>query len=187
MEEIINKLKQEEIGVIPTDTLYGLVGSALSKKAVERIYQIKNRDLNKPFIILISDISDLNLFEINLDQKTKDYLTKVWPGPFSVVLPCNNEKLNYLHRGTNSLAFRIPDNEKLLDLLKQTGPLVAPSANFQDFPPAENIEEAQKYFEEGVDFYLDGGKLSGNPSTVFKIEDQKIIILRQGTKIPPDF
>src|SRR4051812_10236635 len=108
MEEIIKQLKNDGIGVIPTDTLYGIVGSALSKKAVERIYEVKGRNTNKPFIVLISDFADLKKFGVTPTKDQNEYLKKIWPGRVSVIFPCSGKKFEYLHRGTNTLAFRFP-------------------------------------------------------------------------------
>ncbi|MFH0936904.1 MAG: L-threonylcarbamoyladenylate synthase [Candidatus Daviesbacteria bacterium] len=177
---IINLLKEEGVGVLPTDTLYGLVGLALNQKVVEKIYKIKQRSPEKPFIILISSLDDLKRFNIEINQQTKDFLEKNWPGPLSVILPCPDKKFEYLHKGIKTLAFRIPNYPLILDILKQTGPLVAPSANPEGSSPAQNIKQAKEYFDDNVSFYLDKGKLISKPSTIIKIEDNKIIVLRQG-------
>ena len=177
---IIQILKNDGVGVMATDTIYGLVGSALSKKAVERIYKLKKRTPSKPFIILISDFNDLKFFNIKIDQFTKKLLQKIWPNPVSVILPCNDAKFAYLHRETKTLAFRIPQKPDLLELLQQTVPLVAPSANPEGLPPAQTIKEAKKYFNDQVDFYQDEGKLISEPSTLIEIKNRKTNILRQG-------
>lgn len=183
---ILQMLQNGRVGVIPTDTIYGLVGSALIPDTVERIYRLRRRNPNKPFIILISSLNDLNHFNIKLDKFTRDFLEKNWPNPLSVVLsvtPASRGELskwNYLTRGTKTLAFRMPNNSKLLDILKKTGPLVAPSANFEGSKPAETIDEAKGYFGNEVDFYVDGGKLVGLPSTLVAIKEGKIKVLRQG-------
>lgn len=180
-KEIIDILKNGGVGVLPTDTLYGLVGSALSKKAVERIYKLKNRSVNKPFIILISKISDLKLFGVNLSQPEKTIIKKYWPGPISIVLKCPNlsKEMSYLRPMDNTLAFRVPKLKWLRDLLKETGPLVAPSANPEGKEPAENIKQARAYFGEAVDFYIDKGELKGQPSKIIKFENSKVIFLRK--------
>ena len=173
-------LKNGGIGVIPTDTIYGIVGSALNPETVEKIYQLRKRSLDKPFIILIGSVKDLEKFGIQLTEEQGEFLNKHWPNPVSVILPISGEKFKYLHRGTNSLAFRIPKNEKLLDLLKRVGPLVAPSANFEGEKPSETIEEAKKYFGDKV-FYIDGGKLESQPSTLIAFkENAKFNVLREG-------
>lgn len=180
-EDIVKILNNDGVGILPTDTLYGLVGRAFSKKAFERIFELKKRDSKSPFIILISSIEDLKLFEIEIDDETRKILEKFWPGKVSVILPCDNEKFSYLSMRTGTLAFRIPNKKDLLDLLKATGPLLAPSANPSGDSPALTIEEAKKYFNSGVDFYVDEGKLESLPSTLIKIEKGKIVVLREGT------
>lgn len=177
-----------QIGVIPTDTIYGLVGSALNKDVVEHIYKLRKRTPTKPMIILISDLSDLSKFTMQPPGLQLEILNKIWPNPVSVILDCDNPDFEYLHRGTKTLAFRMPNDATLLELLKQTGPLVAPSANFEGEKPATTIEEAKDYFGDSVDFYVDGGKLESEPSTIVKLEGDKFSIIRQGAfKIPPDF
>ncbi len=180
MRDLIKILNSNDgVAIYPTDTLYGIIGSALSKKTVSRIYEIKGRDENKPFIILISKIKELELFGIKISHEQKNYLEKVWPGKVSVILPCKNSKFNYLHRGTKSLAFRLPKKRSLRELLQKIGPLVAPSANPQGFPPAKNITEAKKYFGDSIDKYIAGGKLEGKASTVISLLKKDPEILRK--------
>jgi L-threonylcarbamoyladenylate synthase len=173
-------LASGKIGVIPTDTIYGLVGKAMNEATVNRIYKTKERNPQKPFIVLISDISDLKLFDIKINQKTKGILEKVWPGKVSVILSCLSDKFSSLHRNTKTLAFRLPDKKDLLQLIKETGPLVAPSANPEGLKPAKTIAEAKKYFGRDVDFYIDEGRLDSLSSTLIEIRDGKVEILREG-------
>lgn len=180
MKNVVQILKNDGIGVLPTDTIYGLVGSALARKTVERIYKVRKRNPPKPFIILISSLKDLELFGVKLDEMTRKLLKKFWPGPVSVILPCLSRKFSYLHRGTKTLAFRLPKLRWLRNFLQKTGPLVAPSANPEGLPPAKTIQEAKKYFSNKVDFYVDAGKLESPPSTLIEIKNDKIKIIRQG-------
>lgn len=173
-------LKKGGIGILPTDTIYGLVGSALFIKTVFRIYKLKKRSPRKPFVILISSIDDLNLFGIKIDKGMRKILNRIWPNAVSIVLPCSGKKFFYLHRGNKTLAFRLPRNKNLLRLLQKSGPLVAPSANPERFKPAENIAEAKKYFKKDVDFYIDKGTIKGLASTLIGINGKKINIIRQG-------
>lgn len=180
-EKLVSLLKNGGIAVIPTDTIYGVVGSVLNRETVEKIYQLRKRSSDKPFIILISSIGDLEKFHVQLTGKQRKFLQKIWPNPVSIVLPIHGEQFEYLHRGTNSLAFRMPKDEKLLELLKQTGPLVAPSANVEGEKVAETIDDAKKYFRDHVPFYIDGGKIKAQPSTLIQLEDDgSWKILRQG-------
>lgn len=165
---------------MPTDTIYGICGSALNPKTVEKIYALRKRTPDKPMIILISSIKDLEKFNIQLTLKQKNILEKIWPNPISVILPCENQRFKYLHRGKNSLAFRMPKDSFLQQILQKTGSLVAPSANFEGETPAETIEQAKKYFAENVDFYLDGGIIRSKPSTLIELTNGGFTILREG-------
>ncbi len=174
-------LKDGKVAVIPTDTIYGIVGSALNEKTVEEIYRLRKRATDKPMIILISSIDDLNYFNIQLSEKQTKFLQKNWPNPLSVVLPVNSEKFKYLHRGKNSLAFRMPKDQQLLGILKETGPLVAPSANYEDEKPSETIKIAKDYFGDSVDLYIDKGQIKSEPSTIIELASSgKVKVLRDG-------
>ena len=187
--ELIKVLKSGGIAVMPTDTIYGMVGSALISKTVERIYEIRKRNLSKPCIILIGDIKDLEKFSIILNDEQSKEIEKHWSSevsqdfqlrPVSIVFDCDNKNIEYLHRGTNSLALRLPRNENLRNLLNKVGPLIAPSANLEKFPESEDIIDARKYFGDKVDFYLDGGKITSKASKVIQLhKDGSVSILRE--------
>lgn len=153
---------------MPTDTIFGLVGSALDKGVVERIYEIKGRPGHKPFIILISQLDQLELFGINISEVQKESLASVWPAPVSVIIPCPNDEIEYLHRGRRSLAFRLPEPEWLRDLVIKTGPIIATSANLAGEPAVDTIEKA-KINLPGLDFYIDG-EVGNEPSKLMKLE-----------------
>jgi len=168
LDNIVKILKSGGVGVLPTDTLYGLVGRAEDKKAVLRIKKLKKRSAGKPFIILISSLKDLAKLGVKLDEATGQILAKIWPGPVSVAF-------------TKNFSARWPKNKLLTEIIKKTGPLVAPSANPEGLTPASTITEARKYFSDRVNFYLSANKkLTGQPSTLIKLEKGKVKILRQG-------
>jgi len=171
-------LKQGGVGVIPTDTIYGVVGSAMQPETVERIYKLRKRDLKKPFIVLIPSVSSLRRFGIRLDSYRRAFLSEAWPGPVSVIFPVAGKKYAYLHRGKKSLAFRVPGDPALQALLRKTGPLAAPSANWEGKPPAQTLKEAQRFFGAGVEFYLDGGRVKGKPSTLIDFTAREPLVLR---------
>ncbi len=164
---LIQKLKQGEIVGMPTDTIYGLVGLASNTQTVEAVYTLRKRNKQKPCIILIGDISDVERFGIKLSDTTMQEIANYWPGPVSIIFDCPLEEFSYLHRGTQSLAFRLPDNPNLQAILRETGPLIAPSLNWEGEPPAETIDEARKYFGDSID-YVDGGRIIGKPSKVVR-------------------
>jgi L-threonylcarbamoyladenylate synthase len=180
-KSVIPILRLGGIGVFPTDTLYGLVGSALDKETVERMYVLRKRDPEKPMIILISSLDDLKKFGIILDSESKKRLKEFWPGMVSVIFECKYKRFAYLHRNKKTLAFRFPSEENLRKFLKKTGPLVAPSANLAGKEPAKTYLEARNYFHDEVDFYVDGGTVKSKPSTLISMDKNgEITILRHG-------
>jgi len=184
-EFLAQSLKKGKVGVLPTDTIYGLTASALSKQPVERIFKLKKRNKGKPPIVIISSLKDLSRFSIKLDKETKRILNKLWPNKISIILPYKGKRFEYLSRKTKGIAFRLPKHKKLVKLLKKTGPLITTSANIEGKPHARNIKEALGYFKGKIDFYLDKGELKSLPSTLISIENSKISVLRQGAvKIP---
>ncbi len=160
-----------------TDTLYGILGSAFSKDAVSRIFDVKGRNEKKPLIVLISKVSDFERFGID---KFPQELRSLWPAKVTVILPCKAAKFKYLHRGSNSIAFRVPDNKALIRLIDKTGPLVAPSANPEGMIPAKGIKLAKKYFGDKIDLYVPGMNKVGKPSTILKWQKGKWEEVREG-------
>lgn len=177
---LIQILNNHGIAVLPTDTIYGLHALATDHVSVQRIYNLKGRDDHKPLIVLISHVNNLKQFGVDLDSELESLLTKIWPNPVSVILPVAGN-WDFLHRGSNTLAFRMPNNDFLLTLMKETGPLVSTSVNPQAQLAASTIEEAKNYFGDKVEFYEDAGKLVSEPSTVIKITNGQPEILRQGS------
>ena len=153
--DVAKRLRAGEVGVIRTDTLYGLVSIAADQGAVERIFTLKSRDDIKSPIVLVS--SSNQLFD-SPSEFEKIVIDKVWPGKTSVILRSKSAP-SWIERGHNTVAYRLPNVEKLQKLISQTGPLIAPSANPQGQSPAENIQEAEEYFGNTVDFYVDGGSV----------------------------
>jgi len=181
--EVIRLLNGGAIGILPTDTVYGIVAVASNQKAVGALYAAKHRE-GKPGTLIAANITQLQTLGIAEDLLVSG--TAFWPGPVSVVLSVKKD-LSYLHQGQDSLAVRVTADKKLRKLLEQTGPLLTSSANMPNEPTAKDIQEAEHYFGNSVDFYVDGGTIEGNmPSTVLRLEaDGTKTVLRRGA-IPID-
>ncbi len=165
------------VGVIPTDTVYGVVAQAADREAVVRLYQLKHRE-HKPGTLIAASVDQL--VELGIKRRYLKAVEQFWPGPISVIIPCGTV-LDYLHQGILSLAVRIPDVPEIHELLEYTGPLLTSSANQPGLEPAHTVAEAKGYFGNGVDYYFDGGDLSERkPSTVLRIVDDAVEVVRQG-------
>lgn len=183
LNDAVDIIERGGIVVTKTDTIYGIITDAFNPESVEKIYRIKGREKDKPFIILIPDIKCLNRFNVNLDERLGKLISS---RGITVILKLKEpDKFEYLHRGTKKLGFRIPDDVEFLSFLKKLNiPVVAPSANPSGLEPAKNIKQAIEYFKESVDLYVDRGDVINNvASTIVEMENGKIKIVRQGSKV----
>lgn len=164
--EVVEILKKGGVGVIPTDTVYELVGQLFNQVAVERIYDLKDREADKRVgTTLISDVTQIENY-VHPEQLLRAEV--FWPGSVSIEMNIT-QGLQYAHRGNNTLAFRMPASDILLTVIGQTGPLASTSANMAGRSTAITAQEAMAIFRESVDFYVDGGDLSGRtPSKIIK-------------------
>lgn len=176
LEQTGELLRGGAVGVLPTDTVYGLVTLATDKTAVTRFYALKSRE-QKPGTLIAANTDQLLALGVAADEidKVKHY----WPNPLSAVLTIDGR--DYLTQGVGTLAMRVVADPKLVALLQQAGPLITSSANQPGEPPATTLAEAQAYFGESVDFYVDGGVVVAEPSTIIRPTAGGIEILRQGS------
>lgn len=166
------------MGLLPSDTIYGLSGRAMDETAVGRIRRIKGRANDKPFIVLVSSIKMLGLLSIPLEQAgpVKEY----WPGPLSAVFKAPGAP-DWLRAADGTLAVRLPDYPELRSLIDRTGPLISTSANLSGGQPAATVQESKERFGDKLDFYVDIGPLNNPPSTVVSVKGKRLEVLRPGT------
>lgn len=163
---VVRALQDGAIGVLRTDTLYGVVARADDEAAVRRVYEAKGRDDTKSPIVLISALHQLY---DQPDEPAAELLSDVWPGKVSVILEAVKAPA-WLSRGNGSVAYRLPADDELRELIARTGPLIAPSANLQGETPAMTIDEAEAYFGQAMDFYVDGGQVvDDSPSQLLRL------------------
>ncbi|MET1033465.1 MAG: L-threonylcarbamoyladenylate synthase [Candidatus Saccharimonadales bacterium] len=174
----IELLQNGAVGVMPTDTVYGIVAQAANKQAVAKLYKAKHRD-GKPGTVIAANVQQLE--SLGIKKELLSRVAHLWPNSVSVVLLLGSD-MAYLHQGLNSLAVRVPKDLEIRKLLEQTGPILTSSANMPGEPPATTLAEAEKYFGNSVDFYVDGGDLSDRePSTIVRLTSENTIeVLRQG-------
>ncbi len=176
-----NELRAGTIGIMATDTLYGLVAPAHDVRAVERVYELKRRDPRKSCIVLIDTVEQVSEFGVTLTDALRARLLEYWPGPVSIVLPAASDISPHIERGNRSIAFRLPKDERVRACIRAVGPLIAPSANPEGLPPASTIDEARAYFGDAVDVYIDGGVRTGPPSRIIVLDERGLIsVVREG-------
>ena len=164
-------LKKGGIVAFPTDTVMGLAVNAWDRQSIDKLYALKKRDLNKPFVVFLPRKIFLETAS-ELSQPAKLAIKSLWPGAFTLVFSRADALLlmamaykqvavdSYVgdagHLGDSSLGIRIPNNEQLLAFLDICNfPLAVTSANISTQPPLISMEETRAAFGESVDYYLD--------------------------------
>lgn len=166
------------VGVLPTDTVYGLVACARDRNAVNRMYALKHRE-RKPGTVIAANVEQLH--ELGLSGEQISAISHWWPAPLSITVKPTQDTFGYLHQGLGDFPVRIPADKRLRAIVLKTGPLATSSANLPGETPAGTVEEAFSYFGEQPDFYVDGGDLSNRPpSTIARITEDGLQIIREG-------
>lgn len=181
LEAAQQALEDGKLVVLPTDTVYGLAADAFSATAVQRLLDAKGRTRQMPPPVLVGAPTTLDALAVEIPTYLRTMVEALWPGPLTVV--CKQQpSLNWdLGETRNTVAVRMPDDERALALLKQTGPLAVSSANTTGEPAAQNVDEAELMLGELVAVYLDGGPTkSGVPSTILDVTGITPRILRAG-------
>jgi L-threonylcarbamoyladenylate synthase len=170
-------------GVIafPTDTVYGLGCDAFNFRAMERIYEIKNRPKHRQLPLLIADVEQLITLSDPIPEIAWFLARRFWPGGLTLVLLKTNSLPVYLASGP-TIAVRFPDHPICLAIIQQLGnPIIGTSANISGQPAALTAEEVGQQLGGKIDFIINGGKCpGGKESTVVDVTPESPIILRQG-------
>ena len=183
----IEKVQDNQIIGIPTETVYGLGVDPYSQIAIEKLFKIKERDDTKPISLLIHSFTEIH--KLNISTEIPEIVELYWPGPLTIVVEVNEPFLSGI--GTtnpNSVGIRVPENVLAIELLKKTGPLAVTSANISGRNESKNHIEAEKIFRASVAAYLEGEAVYGDASTVVDLRVEGGKILRQGPLMwPPSY
>lgn len=176
-------IKNGGIVVFPTETVYGIGTNGLDKEAVERLYKIKERPLNKPISLLVSDYEMIEKVVKDINELEYKIMKKFFPGPLTIILNKKDIVPDILTSGGSTVGIRMPEEEITRKLIEYAGvPIAAPSANISGKPSGIDLQEIVKEFGDKVDYYIDGGKSKiGIGSTIVKVENNTIKILREGS------
>lgn len=187
IQKAIACIKNEEVVGIPTETVYGIGVDPHSQAAVDKIFNLKERDENKPLSILVHSFQDL--INLKIISKVPEIVELYWPGPLTIIV---ESELNFADgvgtKNPNSIGVRVPDNELALELLKKTGPLAVTSANISGQEDITNEKDAESVFGDKIGHYLQGSALHGSGSTIVDFRDEEFKVIREGPlKWPPSY
>jgi L-threonylcarbamoyladenylate synthase len=177
-------IKRGEIVGVPTDTVYGLAVDLYDEAALDRLYDLKGREDNKPIAILVASLEQ-GLVLGAMSDRALDLAERYWPGAATLVVPRLDTAPEWLgDRERRTVGLRCPNHPVALALLEITGPLAVTSANRSDSEPVTTADLAQAQFGDEVLTYLPGDAGGGAPSTLIDLTQPAEVVLRQGPVAP---
>jgi L-threonylcarbamoyladenylate synthase len=164
----------------PTDTVYGLAAPVFNEESIDRLYIVKGRNSNKAIALLLGQIDDLEKVAVDINEYTRLFAERFWPGPLTLIVP-RHPDLPAILAPAPTIGVRIPDHPVALDLLRTTGPLAVTSANLSGADNACTAQQVLDQLNGRVHLIIDGGQTPGGvPSTVVECTTPKFQILRKG-------
>ena len=163
-KKAIEILRSGGVIAFPTETVFGIGALLSQKKAIRKIYKLKNRPLNKPLQVLVADIEQAKRLG-KFSKKELELAKSSWPGPLTLVVYKKRIIPKIVTGGGKTVGLRIPDHKIILELLKKCGPIAATSANRSDKKPALNAKAVKKALPE-IDYILPGKVKTGKASQV---------------------
>ncbi len=180
IEKVVDTLKEGGIIAYPTDTYYGIGCDILNKKAIERIYKLKNRNKNKPFSFICS-----NLKHISDYAKVSNYsyrtLKRLLPGPYTFIFEGSKLVPKIMLTKRKTAGIRVPDHNVCLELVEELGnPIISTTATMPDRSIIYDPSLIHDEFQHDIDIVIDSGQVAGKPSSVVSLIDDSPEIIREG-------
>ena len=180
-------IRQGQIVVLPTDTVYGVGCDAFDADAVAAVLAAKGRGRDMPPPVLIPTARTAHGLAAHVPDYASTLMERFWPGPLTVILTAHTSLHWDLGDTNGTVALRVPDNAIALELLGDIGPMAATSANTTGAPAARSLDEAQQMLGESVAVYLDGGpNVDSAPSTIVDCTGEAPVTLRLGALAQAD-
>ncbi len=182
LEQAIAELQHGGVIAFPTDTVYGIGADLGHPPALRRIYDLKGRAPDKPLPILIARLEVLDDLSPDVDERLVDLAEHFWPGALTIVLPAGGNLPAEVKAPDNTIGVRLPNHSIPLTIAERAGGAIATtSANLSGQEAAHSASEIRDAFGSDIDLILDGGMTpQANPSTVIRVDDGEIVVLREG-------
>lgn len=184
---VCNLIRNGEIIIFPTETVYGIGANALDENAVGKIFVAKGRPSDNPLIVHLADRNKIEDVAQDITEVEQELIDNFMPGPFTLILKRKPIIPDIVTAGLDTVAIRIPENIIAKGIITYSGvPIAAPSANISGKPSGTKIEDIRKELEGKVSAIIDGGETKiGLESTVVKVVDEVPVVLRPG-KVTPE-
>lgn len=180
INEVINFMAHGGVVLYPTDTLYGLGVNIFHENALKKLYLIKNRPINKPISVCVSNIDWIPKIA-QVDTETLNFIAKLLPGPYTVILKKKDCISKLLTAGSENIGIRIPDND-LCRKISQKFPITTSSANISGEETKKSVNEILEQLNNDIGLVLDEGPSKvDKPSTVIDFTVKPPVIIRKGS------
>ncbi len=176
-------IKSGGIVIFPTDTVYGIGTNGLNENAIKKLYDIKQRPLNKPISLLVNNIDMINQVAKDITDLEYTLIKRFLPGPLTIILRKKDIVPNILTANSDTVGIRIPENKIALKLIELAGvPIATPSANITGKPSGTDLANIMNDFYDKADYFIDDGPSKiGLASTIVQVIDGIPHILRHGS------
>ena len=181
-EQAASMLRKGGLVAVPTETVYGIAASAEDGVALQMIYDLKDRDYDKPVSVLVTGMDMVEKYCQNIPPVAYRLAEKYWPGPLTMILEDKEVVPAMVTADTGTLGVRCPDHPLTLAIIEKAGvPLAAPSANPSGDEPAKTAQEVLDYFNRKIEGVVDGGPCAmGVASTILDLTEEEPKVLREG-------
>ena len=181
IKEAAEIIKNGGLVVFPTETVYGIAANGLDGQAAQKIYIAKERQQDKPLILLISNREMLDLIVEEISPVEAKLIEAFWPGPLTLILNRKSCVPDIITNGKETVGVRMTSGKIAQRLIEECGfPITAPSANISGKPSGTNPEEIFENLKNKVDCIIDGGNSDNEtPSTIVRVVDEVPHILRE--------
>ncbi len=182
LEEVMDILDHDGVIIFPTDTVYGLACNCFSTKAIEKIFEIKQRAKYKPISVLTDSVEKINMVA-TISEKEQALVEKYMPGALTIVMDKKEHVPDILTASLPTVGVRIPNNHIALTILKNYPyPLATTSANESGEEAGVDVQDFITYFDGKVDAIIDGGTTDIQvASTIIRVENDQITTIREGS------
>jgi tRNA threonylcarbamoyl adenosine modification protein (Sua5/YciO/YrdC/YwlC family) len=181
IQRIADTLKNGGLIVYPTDTIYGLGCDMFNKKALDRIYQVKQQPSDKPLSFVCADLTDLAKYARNLSNASYRLMKRLLPGPYTFILEASRDVPRFMMSKRKTVGIRVPANEICLAIVRELGqPIISTSLTLPDGAMLNDPDEIEARFGKVVDIIVDNGVLVSEPSTVVDLTGDEPVVLRAG-------
>ena len=178
--DAVEILRQEGIVIYPTDTIYGIGCDLFSKKAIERVYQIKRMPRKKPLSFICSDLTHIAEFA-RVSNMAYRLMKRLLPGPYTFILPATHKVPRLMLTKRRTVGIRVPRNKIAHELVKELGnPIISTSLRLEDDELVSDPFLLYDQYGKQVDAVIDGGVIESEQSTIVDLTNREPVIIREG-------